>query len=150
MSDPASFTSTTPRHALPFLFAGQAQKEFTVNEALARIDLLLQPAIVATVNSAPATPVAGDCYLVGDDASGLFAGREGNLAGWDGQQWTFLVPSDGMTVRETGTNTVLLHAAGWQRPPSLTAPAGGAVVDAEARGAIVALFDALKAAGIIS
>ena len=27
MSDPVTFTSATPRHALPLLFSGQAQKE---------------------------------------------------------------------------------------------------------------------------
>ncbi len=41
MSDPVQFEGATPRFALPLLFAGQAQKEFFVNEALLRADMVL-------------------------------------------------------------------------------------------------------------
>ena len=40
MSLPVDFDTATARHGFPMLVAGQAQKEFFVNEALARIDAL--------------------------------------------------------------------------------------------------------------
>jgi len=65
MSDPTSFTLTTPRFGLPFLFSGQAQKEVSVNEAHALADMLLHPCIAGELAAPPASPSAGDCWLVG-------------------------------------------------------------------------------------
>jgi hypothetical protein len=41
MSDPLTFENSSPRFGLPFLYVGQAQKEFYVNEALARHSIAL-------------------------------------------------------------------------------------------------------------
>ncbi|MBX7458900.1 DUF2793 domain-containing protein [Qipengyuania sp. 1NDH17] len=150
MSDPASFTDTSARHGLPYLFAGQAQKEFTVNEALARIDALLHPVVTGRLTSEPAAPAAGDCYIVLAPATDEFAGHEDRMASWDGQQWTFLDPAEGMMVRDASTGTQLVYTAGWLEAPSFADPAGGTTVDVEARDAITALADALRNFGIIS
>lgn len=150
MNDPATFSDTSTRHALPYLFAGQAQKEFTVNEALAKIDALLHPVIGGQAASEPTSPAPGDCVLVIEPASGIFDGNEGRLASWDGQQWTFIDPVEGMTVYDSSTGTRLVFASGWQEAPSIGDPAGGTTIDLEARGAIVALSGALRDYGIIS
>ena len=55
MTDPQ-----TDRFALPLLQPGQAQKEMFHNEALAALDLLIQPAVEAVgVNTPPTAPRIG-------------------------------------------------------------------------------------------
>ena len=63
MSLPVDFDTATARHGFPMLVAGQAQKEFFVNEALARIDALLHPAFETVANTPPAVPAAGEWIL---------------------------------------------------------------------------------------
>ena len=46
-------TITTSRFALPLLAAGQADKELTHNEALACLDILLQPVVQAVGLTVP-------------------------------------------------------------------------------------------------
>ena len=150
MTDPATFASSTARLALPYLFAGQSQKEFTVNEALARLDQLVSPAVLGEATSAPASPSPGDCYLVGTSSSGIFSGHEGRIAGWDGQQWTFCDPVEGMRVHDRSDGSSLFYNGGWVRPVAPDDPTGGATVDTEARDAIVALIAALRSYGVFS
>ncbi|MBX7541372.1 DUF2793 domain-containing protein [Qipengyuania sphaerica] len=149
MADPASSNDTTPRHSLPFLFAGQSQKEFTVNEALARIDFLLQPAIAGELGSPPPTPVAGDCYIVASNPDGEFTGKKDAIASWDGQQWSFAVPHNGMKIFDTGLGAYRSFDGQWTVLASPAAPSGGATVDDEARQAVQAILDALRSFGIL-
>lgn len=150
MTSATNLAGATVRHALPMLYPGQAQKEFTLNEALARIDLLLHPAITGERASPPADPATGEIYLVAADAVGEFSGMDGQLAGWDGQQWTFAAPSPGMMIRDLSDGVLVRYADGWKRQIAPQEPAGGATVDAEARAAIAELLAALKEFGIFS
>ena len=79
MPDPV-FESRTARLNLPMLFAGQAQKEFTVNESLARIDALLHGAIDGESNTPPASAADGTAWLVGSSPGGDWAGHSGAIA----------------------------------------------------------------------
>lgn len=150
MTSPASFADATTRHALPVLFPGQAQKEFTLNEALARIDLLLHPVVVEERDSPPPGPEAGSSYLVGSPATGEFSGRDGSIAGWDGQQWTFAAPTPGMTAHDLSSGETLRFSGNWQRLAAPVAPAGGAIVDDQARAVIADLIAALRNFGVFS
>lgn len=147
MSDPIAFTSASPRYGLPLLFAGQAQKEFFVNEAHALADTLLHPAVEGTSDTPPATPAAGECWLVGDTPTGAWADHAGHLAAWQAGTWIFAVPRDGMRLLDRSSGQDIRFLAGWQRPASPVAPIGGATVDAEARAAIADLVVALVAGG---
>lgn len=149
MPDPISFTSASPRFALPLLFAGQAQKEFHLNEAHALIDALLHPAVEGEANAPPSSPEAGECWLVGSAPSGAWAGHAGELACWSTGTWIFAAPREGMRLLDRSTGQALLHRGGnWIAPAAPAVPSGGTTVDTEARAAISALIAALGEACI--
>ena len=148
MTDPISFTSTTPRYGLPLLFAGQSQKEFYVNEAHALTDALLHPACEGEASDPPSTPVEGEMWLVATGATGDWAGADGKIASRQSGNWLFTSPADGMRLLDRSTGQMLLYRGGWQHPSAPAAPTGGTTVDAEARVALADLIAALAAAGI--
>jgi hypothetical protein len=149
MTDPLSFTSATPRLALPLLFAGQAQKEFYVNEAHARIDALLHAAVEGEMDEPPAAPAAGDCWLIGSDPTGAWASHAGELACYEAGTWIFIAPRDGMRLLDRSTGQAKLYRGGWAAPAAPAIPSGGVTIDAEARAAIAELIAALSATGVL-
>jgi hypothetical protein len=149
MPDPVSFTSASPRHALPFLFAGQAQKEFTVNEAHARIDALLHPAIEGIADDPPGSPDEGESWLVDTAPAGDWTDHAGELACFEAGNWLFVVPRDGLRLLDRSTGQLMLYRGGWTVATAPASPSGGATVDAEARAAIAELIAALADAGIL-
>ena len=148
MTDPISYTSVTPRFRLPLLFAGQAQKEFYVNEAHALTDALLHATCEGEAAAPPAVPAEGGTWLVASGASGTWTGEDGKLAAFQSGTWLFVAPHDGVRLFDRSTGQFLLYNGGWQRPAAPAEPSGGATVDAEARAAISRLIEALVGAGI--
>lgn len=161
----------TPRWALPQLFAGQAQKELYHNEALVRIDMLLHGlAESATETTPPVTPDVGMCWIVSTGATGAWDGQDGALACWTEGGWRFIAPGAGLSLWVGDSGRRIRHdGAGWQdeqvqadgffvggnqvvggRLPAVADAAGGATVDNEARTAIAAILNAMRAHGLIS
>ena len=159
----------TPRWALPLLQPGQAQKEMTVNETVARLDCLVQgAAVAAAVNTPPADPDPGDCWIVGSTPTGGWAGHAEEVAEWTSSGWLFVQPRDGTQLWLGATQGIARFADGaWHlgalhgklfvegdqvvgpRGAAIAEPAGGSTVDAEARAAIASVLDALRAHGLI-
>lgn len=160
----------TFRWALPQLFAGQAQKEIFHNEALARIDMLLHGAVASADESAPPlSPGIGDCWIVAAGASGDWAGRDGAVACWTEGGWRFAAPRAGLSLWVANRGHVMQHDGSvWAdaavredglyvggdrivgtRAAAIPAPSGGATVDAEARSAVSAILNAMRAHGLI-
>jgi hypothetical protein len=149
MTDPIAFGSATPRYELPLLFAGQSQKEITVNECSARIDMLLQPAIKGRADNPPAAPVDGDCWLVGTGIDD-WSGHDHELAAWLGGNWLFVKPRAGLRAYDAGTRqTRFYDGASWGLAPRPADPVGGQIADAEARTAIGEIYDILATLGWI-
>ncbi len=161
----------TDRLLLPLLAAGQAQKEVTHNEALVLIDALVQPVVQSIAPaSVPASPAAGQCWIVGTGATGAWAGRDGALACWTGGGWRFAAAFEGMRVWNLATGTEARRgASSWStgivsasevhisanrvvsaRQSAITGPSGGATIDTEGRIAINAILAAMCNHGLIA
>ncbi|HEX8625235.1 MAG TPA: DUF2793 domain-containing protein [Allosphingosinicella sp.] len=161
---------STQRFALPFIFPGQAQKELFHNEALARIDLALHPAVEGPPAAAPpAAPAPGQCWIAASPATGDWSGRDHMLAMWTESGWRFVSPPPGTSAWNKAAGVPLIwDGSEWRtgelactgltvggvrvvgpRQPAVTSPSGGTIIDAEARAAINALTAALMSHGLI-
>ncbi|MEO5494529.1 MAG: DUF2793 domain-containing protein [Sphingomonas sp.] len=161
----------TDRFALPLLQPAQAQKEMWHNEALAALDLLVQPAVEAIgIDTPPGAPESGQSWIVGGAPTGAWSGKARHLAGWSGGGWRFAAPVDGMTVWAIADAlTARFSGGGWvlgeeacarvviggdhvvgPRQAAVASPSGGAVIDAESRVALSAILGALRAHGLIA
>jgi hypothetical protein len=140
--------TATARHALPNLFLGQAQKEVTHNEALARIDALLHPVVEAELATAPPGLTLADdghCWLIAAAATGPWAGKDKQIARWTGGSWRYLMPVEGMIIWDVAERKRRFYIDGsWVAPGAVDSPAGGAVIDVEARAALAALLQHLR------
>jgi hypothetical protein len=143
MSDEA-----TARHELPNLFVGQAQKELTHNEALARIDALLHPVVEDWISVPPTSlNIADDgkCWLIAAAPTGLWTGKAGQIARWSGGSWRYLLPVEGMDIWYASEEKRLFYIDGvWIEPVPINSPSGGAAIDVEARAAITAILTHLR------
>lgn len=145
-----SFPSTTRNLDLPLLFSGQAQKEFSLNQAFTIVDAMLQRGVVSSLNTPPSPAEEGDCYRVLSGATGEWLGHEDSLAIRIGGAWHFVTPKAGMTIFDQTSEQMLLFNAGWVTATGPANPTGGATVDTEARAAISELVEALRIMGLFA
>ena len=144
-------TDTTPRHLLPLLAAGQAQKEITHNEALLLIDVLIGGTVDAVGTDTPPEPRSvGQAWIVGAAPTADWVGHQHRLVAWTLGGWRSLALPPGATVRDAAGRLWLRSDGGWVGPATVAAPDGGSTVDAEARAAIAALRDCLSKYGMIT
>ena len=149
MADPTSFPSTTVNVALPLLFSGQAQKEFFLNQALATLDAIILWSVENTLSTPPINPQEGHCYLVSSNASGDWQGHDDQIAARVGGAWHFVGPVDGMEIFDRSLGQRLFFRTSWEAAAAHQEPAGGTVVDAEARAAIGEILNTLRNLGIL-
>jgi hypothetical protein len=150
MSDPIALASSTPALGLPLLFAGQAQKEFFVNEALSLLDALHARAVTASQSAPPASAEDGACYRVTSPATAAWTGKEDRLAVLVAGEWHFIAPANGMLVFDRAVTAFVIYRSHWHSASVVVVPAGGTVVDAEARAAIAAVITSLTTMGFLA
>ncbi|MCZ7851583.1 DUF2793 domain-containing protein [Agrobacterium salinitolerans] len=91
-------TEQTARLRLPYILPSQAQKHVTHNEALQRLDAIVQLVVRATVATPPEDAVEGDCFLLSAGATGDWAGKGGRLAFRQDGAWLSITPQPGWTA----------------------------------------------------
>lgn len=162
--------TSTARLALPMLFAGQAQKEMTHNEALTALDIAVQASVVEIhAEIPPVDPEPGQCWILGEAPEGAWTGHEFALAAWTDGGWRFVNAREGMRAFVTEVNEFAVFSSGsWavgelhgrlfvdgqqvvgSRAEAIEDPAGGVTIDVEARAAIVTILDSLRAHGLVN
>lgn len=150
MSQPLTFPSNTPNLGLPLLVAGQAQKEFVINEAVSILDSLAPRAVVSSLSSPPSSAQEGEGYIVEPQATDQWSGQDDSLALRIGGSWKFVTPEQGMRIFDRALGQWRYFDSGWQSMTEPAAPQGGATIDAEVRASLAALVQMLKDAGILA
>lgn len=162
--------SATPRFALPFLSPGQAQKEFTHNEALQTLDIVAALAVEqAPLADPPTAPAVGACYIVRASATGAWAGKSQSIVGFTTGGWRFVAPVEGLAAYVKSDAVWALYRQGaWEtgvmrgsevviagqqvvasRAAAIASATGGTTTDTEARAVIDEILGALRHHGLI-
>jgi hypothetical protein len=121
-------------------------------------------------NAPPASPVDGQCFIVGPAPTGAWAGHQGAIAGYAAGGWRFVAPVAGMQARvKSSGQTASFDGSAWAvgtvvgakvelagvqvigaRLAAVANPSGGPNIDPEARTAIVAILDRMRQHGLIA
>jgi len=150
---------------------GQAQKELFHNEALQLLDIAVAASVEGLPgNDPPPAPEIGAAYLIGDAPTSEWTGFAAHVAGFGIAGWRFVRPRTGMAVFVKSTQTFAIYSGStWDvgqirgsslivdglqvvgpRTAPIADPAGGTIVDSEARFALAEILGALRQHGLIS
>ena len=101
----------TARLSLPFIMAGQALKHITHNDALNRLDALVQPVVESSaLATPPVSPLPGEAWVVPGGATGAWAGHSGEIAAWQDGAWSFFDPAEGWQVFDRASDALLIFS----------------------------------------
>ncbi|UOM33839.1 DUF2793 domain-containing protein [Acuticoccus sp. I52.16.1] len=100
---------------LPYLEEAQAQKHVTVNDALTRLDSLVQLTVIdRDLAAPPGAPAEGDRYIVAASATGAWAGHEADVAAFVDGAWAFFAPREGwLAYVQDEDGLTVFDGAGW-------------------------------------
>lgn len=112
---------------LPLLSPSQAQKHVTVNEALTRLDGMVQLRLVSvTTPIPPAVFSDGDCYGVPTGATDAWVGQDGQVAIASNGGWDFITPRLGFRAFVLDAGAEAIHDGSNWRVGGVTLTANGA------------------------
>ena len=114
--------------------------------------------------------VEGAAYIIGSSPTGAWSGKGGRIANMSAGGWRYVVPTDGMSaVIKTSGLRADYRSGVWTignvaaerveiggvkvvgaQGAAIASPAGGSIVDAEARSAIASILAAMRQHGLIA
>ncbi len=107
----------TARLDLPFIMAGQALKHITHNEALERLDALVQPIVQSrSLATPPTTPLPGEAWVVPPAGMGAWAGHGDEIAAFQSGAWRFYEPAEGWQVFDCDSGALLVWSGSQWMP----------------------------------
>ncbi len=114
---------------LPYILAAQAQKHVTHNEALRKLDALVQISVVdRDLAAPPGSPAEGARYIIAASPTGVWTGHADKLAAWQDGAWAIYPPrkgwlawveDEGAPVAWNGTTWVAVGGSGAVNPVPL-------------------------------
>lgn len=105
----------TSQLSLPLVMPSQAQKHVTVNEALVRLDAIVNLKITASnVVTPPDASGEGACFIVPSGGEGVWTGRARQIAVRSNGGWLFLEPKVGWQAwDEPASRRIYYDGADW-------------------------------------
>lgn len=90
--------ATSSHIGFTYVSQAQTQKEVTVNEALEKLDAILNTGVIdKDLSTPPGAPTNGDVYIVGSSPTGDWSGQAGDIAYYE-DAWKFIDPKEGLTI----------------------------------------------------
>ena len=130
---------TTTILSLPFILPSQAQKHVTHNEALQRLDKIVQLVVInRSLTAPPAVATLGDRYIIAPGPTGAWALQGRRVAYYNGSAWEFVIAAYGWTAFIQAENAIaFFDGTDWktpdQRPAEFTQVGVSATPDATNR-----------------
>ncbi|MDO5657833.1 MAG: DUF2793 domain-containing protein [Paracoccus sp. (in: a-proteobacteria)] len=121
---------SSARLGLPFVQQAQAQKHVTMNEALTRLDAMVNPVLQSVTRATPPeTVLPGACFAVPTHAGGDWAGQGGQIVMAGNGGWIFAAPQAGMRafVADEGV-TALFDGETWVSGALTLSPYGSGLI----------------------
>lgn len=115
-------TDQTPHLQLPIMAQGQAQKHITYNEALTRLDAVIQLSVVSSTTQTPPNDAeVGTRFIIPDGAGGIWPGEASQIASAIIDGWQILTPQTGwLAWVEDASKLVVFDGSDWT--DALTVP----------------------------
>lgn len=116
----------TANLSLPLIAAAQAQKHVTHNEALERLDALVQLSVEDISQDPPPSPAEGQRHICAAGATGDWSGHDQEVAAFQGGAWVFHAPRTGWRAWVVSSaGLMVLDGAQW----AAVASGGGGTVN---------------------
>ncbi len=85
--------------SLPYIAASQAQKHITHNEALKTLDNIVHLSVESqNLTTPPNSPIDGARFIIGENATGQWAGKDNKIAVWQDNGWIFYTQKTGWRI----------------------------------------------------